>query len=103
MNDEVYEMTSKPYEPFRASVFIQDQIMYKGIIISPGLRLDLFDPSSLARKDSENFISVKTTDMLEDATIKYQISPRLNITYPITDLSNILVFEINVQTRWQYL
>lgn len=91
MDDEVYKMTSKPYEPFRASVFIQDQIMYKGIIISPGLRFDLFDPSSLTRKASENFISVKTTDMLEDATIKYQISPRLNITYPITDLSNITI------------
>ncbi len=37
---EVYEKTSKSKKPMRASAYFQDQISYKGIIISPGLRFD---------------------------------------------------------------
>ncbi len=91
-NDRVYQKTSKPNKPMRASAYFQDQISYKGIIISPGLRFDFFDPNSLYRIYNYKFISINEGDSLfSDADIKFQISPRLNITYPLTERSNISV------------
>ena len=89
--EDVYELTSEPYRPFRASVYIQDQIKYKGIIMNPGLRFDLFDPASETRMPADRFIRISEQDMFEETSLKYQISPRLQITYPITERSNISI------------
>ncbi len=89
---ETYDFTSKGYFPFRASAYVQDQITYKGIIISPGLRFDMFDPQSIYRvntNSSGKFISIEehNTDLFAEVSPKIQVSPRLNISYPITEAS----------------
>ncbi|MCX7735370.1 MAG: carboxypeptidase regulatory-like domain-containing protein [Candidatus Kapabacteria bacterium] len=88
-NQVVFDKTSKPYKPLRLSAYVQDQITYKGIIISPGLRFDFFNPNSDYRLPSRNFVSITADTGFAKADPKLQISPRINVTYPITDRSNI--------------
>ncbi|TAL68983.1 MAG: hypothetical protein EPN82_08715 [Bacteroidetes bacterium] len=85
------EATSKPYKPVLGSVYALDQITYKGIIISPGLRFDLFLPESRYRMPSSIFQSILDSVGFSEAKTKYQISPRINIAYPITERSNVSI------------
>lgn len=86
-NQQIYEKTSKPYHPFRAAIYAQDQITYKGIIFSPGLRLDYFDPNTLYRLPSNTFVPITADTGFANAKVKLQVSPRVNVTYPITERS----------------
>jgi len=86
----VVDRTSKPWMPLKTSGFIEDQITYKGIIISGGLRFDLFMPNSLYRlpRTDNQFTAISGADSLfAKSTNKFQVSPRINVTYPITDQS----------------
>ncbi len=86
-NEIVYEKTSEPFTPMKLAAYVQDQITYKGIIISPGVRMDIFNPDARYRTDTDNFIPVSSDTGFADASWKVQISPRFNVTYPITDRS----------------
>jgi hypothetical protein len=89
-NELGYSRTSKPTEPMKFAFYIQDQIDYQGIIISPGLRFDYFEPNSLYREgedDLEEFISIDSEEGFADAESKFQVSPRINVSYPITATS----------------
>lgn len=89
-NKNVKEKTSKPYKPFIGSFYVQDQITYKKtLIISPGLRFDFFNPNSEYRIYKTQFVSIRSDTGFAQATWKWQISPRINIAYPITERSNI--------------
>ncbi|MEI6091463.1 MAG: TonB-dependent receptor [bacterium] len=88
--DIVNERTSKPYYPVKASGYFQDQIEYKGIILSGGLRFDYFMPNSLYRLPRTDGVFTSISDSASrfgTATNKFQISPRLNVAYPITEES----------------
>ncbi len=87
----IYAKTSLPYKPSKYAAYVQDEIRYKGIIFNPGLRLDLFNPNSKYRTGTK-FVSIRSDSGFGDASIKYQISPRINVAYPITDQS---VFQIS--------
>ena len=55
--------------PNSGAVFLQDRICFNNdIIMNAGLRLDYFDPN---------------TSIPSEATVKYHLSPRIGITYPI--------------------
>lgn len=86
----VIERTNKPWMPMKAAGFIQDQIVYKGIIMSGGLRFDYFMPNSLYRlpRNDNEFTKISDDEsFFAKSTNKFQISPRINVTYPITDES----------------
>lgn len=104
-DQEIRELTSHPYKPYSFGMFVQDQIEYKGIIFTPGVRFDLFDPNAQSRVESTEFIPIGADTGFVDASMKWQFSPRMGVTYPITDRSNIrlsygLYFQI---PNWQYL
>ncbi len=90
-SDELgYDRTSKPVEPMKIAFYVQDQIDYKGIVVSPGLRFDYFEPNSIYREgedDLEEFISIDSEEGFADASSKFQVSPRINVSYPITATS----------------
>lgn len=95
------EKTSKPFTPITASAFVQDQVSYKGIIVNAGLRFDYMNSNSLARRSSaiSNFIPVDASDTLfSQATPKFQVSPRLFVSYPITERS---VFSVSYGVFYQ--
>lgn len=72
-------------DPLEVSLYIQDKIELEDIIINAGLRLDLFQPNDQVpinyRTESFNLGSEKN---LEDASIKYQLSPRIGFSFPIS-------------------
>jgi outer membrane receptor protein involved in Fe transport len=86
-NQSVWDKTSKAHTPTELSAYVQDQISYKGIIISPGLRFDMMNPNSDYRLPSSTWIPITSDTGFAKANIKFQVSPRINITYPITELS----------------
>lgn len=84
----VREFTEAPKTPWTAAFYVQDQINYKGIIFSPGLRIDYFDPQSKYRlvENFDFFIPVENIDdpnLFAEATGKLMVSPRINVSYPI--------------------
>ncbi len=100
--------------PIALSGYIQDKIEYESLIINIGLRFDYFNPNTLIPSDPEDpdiFFPTKaenrytdvngngTQDTNEpdlsvadreaywwkDASVKYQLSPRIGVAYPIND------------------
>lgn len=60
--------------------YIQDMAEWSGLIVNAGLRLDYFAPQTTHRSDPlDRFSSQMTTDA------KWQMSPRLGISHPITE------------------
>ncbi len=86
-NDTIRQKTNQPKKPVKIGAYLQDQIKFKGITFSPGIRLDYFDPSSDYRIPSDFFVSIKADSGFAAAASKFQISPRINVSYPITDQS----------------
>lgn len=88
---EVYDKTSSPFTPKKIAWYVQDQITFRGIVFSPSVRFDVFDPNSRYRLASENFTSIKADSGFSDASVKFNISPRLSINYPVTETSKIQI------------
>lgn len=89
-NDEIRELTSKPYRPFDLGIYVQDQIEYEKLILSVGLRADYLDPNAVYRTVLSPFQPIQNIDapgIFTDAESKLRISPRINIAFPVTDRS----------------
>ncbi len=77
--------------PREASAYVQDKMEYGSMIINAGLRVDYFDPNSKYLVDLTTPPQEATTDSvrklypLKSATAKIQVSPRLGVSFPITD------------------
>ncbi len=89
----VRDLTSQAYEPIEGAIYLQDQIKYKGIIFTPGLRLDFMDPQAQFRVRVDSFVSIRdrvaTPELFDDAPARIRVSPRLTVAYPVTDRSNL--------------
>lgn len=77
-------------EPIQAAAYIQDKIeLASTFILNAGLRYELFDPAAKYNPEiSQNLIdslSGNITAYNKDAKIKHTLSPRISISYPITD------------------
>ena len=89
-----YDKTSKPMKQMKIGAYVQDQITYKGIVFNPGLRLDVLNPQTQYRVVDPvrpQFIPISSDTGFADVSVKYQISPRLSINYPITERSYISI------------
>lgn len=67
-------------EPVQFSGYIQDKMEYTSMIINAGLRFDYLNPKAKYAPDI-----FKPTSNFEQAKAKYIFSPRLGISFPITD------------------
>lgn len=88
----VYDKTSKALHEFKLGAYVQDQITYKGIVFNPGLRVDIMDPMSNYRvitSENPQFIPISSETGFAKASVKYKVSPRININYPITEQSYV--------------
>ncbi len=80
-------------KPTQISGYIQDKMEFQSIILNVGLRLDYFNPDSKystttkypSPYDPTLPDNVNTGSLLNNASAKYQISPRVGISFPITD------------------
>jgi outer membrane receptor protein involved in Fe transport len=77
--------------PTQFSVYLQDKIELDYLIVNAGIRYDYFRPDgmSLINADSisalDNLQPPFSGPLFKTASVKSQISPRLGISYPITD------------------
>jgi outer membrane receptor protein involved in Fe transport len=77
-------------EPTQFAAYIQDKIeLAKTLILNAGFRYEYFDPASDYSTDLSKDLDVQKAGYLdgyvEDAEIKHMFSPRLSVSYPITD------------------
>lgn len=80
-------------KPFVFSSYIQDKMEFDKLILNVGIRYDAFDVDSKYSTDINNpspnnpNISplVDKTKLLADAPAKHQLSPRVGVSFPITD------------------
>lgn len=79
--------------PVLFSAYVQDKMEYESFILNIGIRYDYFAPKS---KYSTNILYptpndplipdyINKNDLLQDAKAKHQVSPRIGISFPITD------------------
>ena len=98
--------------PRAGAIYAQDKLEFEGLIMNLGLRFDFFDPNHKVFKDFDHPYDLNTPDSLwhgpngdqapielerydsegnylggglEDADIKFKLSPRLGASYPIAD------------------
>lgn len=93
-NDRVFQITSQARTPKKISFYVSDQISFKGLVFTPGLRLEYFDPSSPVRTQYSQWTPISDIDTpgaFTDATAKMYLAPRINVNYPITDRSKISI------------
>lgn len=74
--------------PYEVSAYLQDKIEYDIMIINAGVRFDYFDPQTKVLYDLKNPRRnpvYPNAGRMRGIEPKYQISPRLGISFPITD------------------
>jgi outer membrane receptor protein involved in Fe transport len=71
------------YKPLNAAVYVQDRMDFEDLVLRPGLRLDYLDPNAYKKADPAN---VEDTTEVQ-ALPKYKLSPRLGVSFPITERS----------------
>jgi len=83
--------------PWQAAVYVQDKMDYSEMVINLGLRFDYFEPNAdypedpMDSQDSNPNSDNETFDDIPRviAAAKYQLSPRLGIAYPISEMDKI--------------
>lgn len=114
MDDSTIHSSSYTFEPIEASVYIQDKIEFDELIINGGFRIDYFDPKGRILADPSDpsiYSPIRPTNRYHDlngngvrdegeadvtlaerqaywyreTTAKWKISPRLGVSFPITD------------------
>ena len=78
------------YKPVTLAAYIQNTMEFPGLVINPGIRLDYQDPN--AKKRTNLFESRTEFFEFADAKPKYQLSPRIGVSFPVTDR---VVFHLN--------
>ncbi|MEI7811354.1 MAG: TonB-dependent receptor [Ignavibacteria bacterium] len=90
-SDRGYNQSYKKY-PWEFSGYIQDKVEYDIMIINAGIRVEYFQPSASYPLDLKNprnnpIYPGSSSDglLLQKASGKLQISPRLGVSFPISD------------------
>ncbi|HEY9165515.1 MAG TPA: TonB-dependent receptor [Candidatus Kryptonia bacterium] len=77
--------------PYQVAAYIQDKIELDYLIVNVGLRFDYFQPDASVLNDPNNIAELDTllppfpSKYFHRASAKYQWSPRLGISYPMSD------------------
>ena len=72
------------FRPTTGAAYIQDKLEFEGFIVNAGLRLDYLKPDAQKKANYFDLTQSDTTTMLE-AEIKYKISPRFGMSYPVSE------------------
>ncbi|UCE06649.1 MAG: TonB-dependent receptor [bacterium] len=74
--EDIYE-----YEPKTGAIYLLDKMEWQGMVINAGLRLDYIEPNARVRA---NVLDTREDAEWIDADTKWQLSPRLGISHPIS-------------------
>ncbi len=78
-------------KPYQFAYYLQDKIELDYLVVNVGLRFDYFEPDGKYLKNADNIAVLDALQppfpdsLLATAKPKYQISPRIGISYPMTD------------------
>jgi outer membrane receptor protein involved in Fe transport len=78
-------------KPYQLAYYIQDKIELDYLVVNVGLRFDYFEPDGSYLKNPDNIAALDgkqppfPDSLMAKAKPKYQVSPRIGISYPITD------------------
>lgn len=92
--------------PQSLSMYVQDKMEYEGMIVNAGLRYDLYNPDGVSPADPLDPLELNDDGTIKldketykvglpiikdpvQASTKHMISPRLGISYPITDRTKL--------------
>jgi len=70
------------YKPQTGAAYLLDKMEWQGMVINVGLRLDYIDPGASVR---ENVLDTREDATWTEADQKWQVSPRLGISHPISN------------------
>ena len=93
-------------QPQSLSMYVQDKMEYEGMIVNAGLRYDLYNPDGVSPADPLDPLELNDDGTIKldkeiykvglpiikdpvKASAKHMISPRLGISYPITDRTKL--------------
>ena len=77
--------------PYQLAAYIQDKIELSYLVVNIGLRFDYFEPDGAGLKNPDNIAELDVLQspfpdsLVSKASSKSQVSPRIGISYPITD------------------
>lgn len=93
--DDVWirDFLAEPITPVDGALWVQTRFDYKSILLQPGVRFDFTSPNAkkAPAKRLENSDVVESLTNGQDASLKFQVSPRIGVSYPVTDQSNFRV------------
>jgi len=75
-------------QPFDLAAYLQDKMEFEEMVINFGVRFDYFDPNTTYPSDRRNPVNLIQGEgvpqsTLVDADAKYQVSPRLGLSYQL--------------------
>jgi outer membrane receptor protein involved in Fe transport len=77
--------------PYQFAAYIQDKIELDYLIVNLGVRFDYFEPDGIVLKDPDNIAVIDNMSppfpdsLFTKTTPKYQLSPRIGLSYPISE------------------
>ena len=81
-------------QPMQMAAYVQDKIeLFKSIILNLGVRYEYFDPAAQYNPSISSELALQESIFLQKsltyASKKHMISPRISVSYPITDQGTI--------------
>ncbi len=74
------------YKPLVAAAYLQDKADFEDLVVRAGLRFDLLDSKARVRAFPESLgARPEIADSMLPVPAKYRLSPRLGLSYPITE------------------
>jgi outer membrane receptor protein involved in Fe transport len=74
------------YQPIVAAAYVQDRADFEDLVVRAGVRFDYLDSKAKVRVYPESLgARDEIADLKRDAGAKYRLSPRLGLSYPITE------------------
>ncbi len=83
----------QPYKPIDGALYVQTKFDYKSIHFQPGVRFDVIVPGTQRPPRGRTSLTeiLDEIDSLGDASVKFQVSPRVGVSYPVTENSQFRV------------
>jgi outer membrane receptor for monomeric catechols len=86
-----FDFNTYTNNPYQFAGYIQDKIELDYLIVNVGARFDYFEPDGTVLKNPDNIaaldglVSPFPDSLFTKATAKYQFSPRIGISYPMSE------------------
>jgi outer membrane receptor protein involved in Fe transport len=89
--DTAFDFNFYLNHPYQLAAYIQDKIELDYLVVNIGFRFDYFEPDGSTLINPDNIAVLDTlshpypANLFRKASAKYQVSPRIGLSYPISD------------------